>query len=250
MKYTILYITKSCKPLVLVGLLTLIGCQSSNVLNLNKGVLEPVTLGGIGNSNDNLWQHDFNSTAVANYKESIKIEVSVKYFTKPDYNLYAKAKTYQSSKIDIVFDDSLKIKPRYVSFKIVDKPGVIDALNALYNLSLKEYLSNQKKSDMITSVSVALNNKQLEQVLSADEVFLVANGVKSYALQFYKNREAKELLKFNEMVVFDYEASCLCWQEDNRRQLQVVDLASGTNCPKNTYKSAQQSKKNMDFSKF
>jgi hypothetical protein len=250
MKHPFQHTIKSYKSLVILIFIVLLGCQSSNILNLNKGVQESVGLGSIGNSNINAWQYDFKRTALANFKEPIKVEASVRHFTKPDYNLYLKAKAHQSSTVNIIYEDSLQIKPKYISFKIIDNPSVIDALNASYNLSVKEYLSNQKQSDMISSISVALNNEQLKQVLSADEVFLVSNGLKSYTLQLYKDKEAKQLLKFNEMVVFDYETSCLCWQEDNRRQLQIVDLVNGTNCPKNTYKSAQQSKKEMDFSKF
>jgi len=243
---------KSClKILSFTVLLVIVSCQSmSSILNLNSTENQAVELGNIGYSENFFFEDGFENIAIAKFNNPIKVSVLLADFKKTDFKKYLETKTSQSSKIEVKYVDSLKIKPQYAIITITDKVSIIDALSTSENSTLKELLTYQNQSEIITSISAALNQDQIKQIISADEAFLVASGIKSYALQLYIDKQPKQLIKFNEMVVFDYKSSCMCWQENTQRQLKIVDLVENSDCPKDTYKSAKRAKKKIDYFKF
>jgi len=239
------------KILSFAVLLVIISCQSiSSTLNLNNKEKQTVELGNIGYSEDLLFEDSFENIAIAKFNNPIKVSVTQADFSKSDYKKYLQNKYSKPSSIEVKYVDSIKTKPQYVILTIIDKLTIIDALNTAENTSLKELVSYQDQSELITSISAALNLAQIKQIISADEIFLVPNGIKSYALQLYTDKQPKQLIKFSDMVAFDYKSSCMCWQENTRRQLKIVDFVEGSDCPKDTYKSAKRAKKKIDYFKF
>ena len=97
---------------------------------------------------------------------------------------------------------------------------------------------------------MALDKNRLDELLNADEVFLEATGVKSYALKTYKKGQLQTVLTFNEGVVFAYQASNFCWEENDKYQLEIVDIVETSDkCPNKTYRSAKRAKKKINYYK-
>lgn len=231
--------------------LVLISCKTLKNQQVNSNnEAGQVVLGTIGNSKGFLFQNNFKSTALAQYKNPIRVSVSSVAFSKVSYTAFQKAKKLQLVNVNPIFNDSLKNKAKFVSIIIIDKVALMDELNAKHNASIKEYLINQDESEIITGLSMALNPTDLSAIFTADAVYLVNNGHKTYALQLYKDNIATQQIKFNQGVVFAYKTSSSCWQENNKHQLTIIDLVEGGSCPRKAYKYAQRARQNINYFKF
>ncbi len=209
---------------------------------------QQVTLGGIGSDKKETLLHKaFNNTAIPDYTEPLKVTVKLVPFNKQTHKAFIKAAGLQSATVKIKYIDSVAHKPRYVKLQIADKVAVIDALNSTENKSVKNYLSNSNHTAILTGLSIALSPKDLDVITHADAVFLVEKGLKTYALQLYKNNTKTQVISFNQGVVFAYKESYCCWQENKKHQLDIVDLVSAANrCPKKTYRSAKRANKKLN----
>jgi len=228
--------------------------SSCNTINLYEtsqaNTTQPVYLGSIGSEKDFFLQKGFNSSAIPSYKNPIKLSVVTKPFNKQTYKAFTKAKGLQSADINIHYVDSIPNRPKYIQLNIADKVAVINSLNSLENKDVKDYLSLQTYANVLTGISLALNQKDTENITNADAVFLIENGLKTYGLLLYKDKIKTGIISFNQGVVFAYETSNCCWQESKRHQINIVDLVDAyINCPKGTYRSAKRAKKPINYYK-
>ncbi len=205
-----------------------------------------VVLGSIGSEKEFLLQKGFNNSAVPNYKTPIKLSIIAKPFTKQTYKTFTKAKALQSADIKINYIDSIPNKPKYIQLQIADKVAVLTALNSEENNAVKAYLSLNTYAQVLTNMSLVFNQKDIESINKADAVFLVENGLKTYALQLYRDKVKTQTISFINSIVFEYQVLNCCWQENKKHQLDIVDLVSKyTNCPKNTYRSSKRAEKKI-----
>ena len=209
-----------------------------------------VLLGSIGIGKDYVLEEDYTSTAFIEYQKSIKLSSSILRFTKKTYRLFIEASSKQSNGLGINYIDSLVQKPKFVQLSIADKVIVMEQLNNSQNEKLNDYLKIQPEANLITSISLALNQENLNQLQNAESVFLTQSGYKRFVIEFYKKKELIGQIEVNEGVVFAYETSSFCWKENNRRQLQVVDIVNGDPCPKRTYSKSRKAKKEENYFKF
>ena len=226
-------------------------CKTFNIdQSIQTKTIQQVSLGSIGSEKDFFLEKGFNGSAVPNYKSPIKLSVIKKPFTKQTYKAFLKAKALQSVDINIRYVDSIPNKPAYIQLQIIDKVAVINALNSLENKDIKDYLSLQTYANVLTSISLVLNQKDTENITNADAVFLIENGLKTYALQLYKDKIKTGVIPFNQGVVFAYQTSNCCWQESKRHKIDIVDLVNAyNNCPKRTYRSAKRAEKTINYYK-
>ena len=209
-----------------------------------------VSLGAIGSEKDYFLQKGFHGSAVPSYKSPIKVSVITKPFNKQTYKAFVKAKTLQSVDVMVDYIDSIPDKPVYVQLQIVDKIAIIKALNGKENKDVKDYLSLRPYADILTSISLVYNAKDMEAINDADAIFLEEIGLKTYALQLYKDSKKTETIPFNRGIVFEYKASNCCWKESEKHQIDIVDLVNTySNCPHSTYRSAKRAKKTMNYYK-
>lgn len=241
-KYTFLL---SC----LICLVT--SCKSINLTQSSQTTTtQQVHLGSIGLDKDFILQTQYNTAAIPSYKSPIKVAVSLKGFTKSSYKTFIKASRLQSVNVDVRYVDSIAVKPTYLQIDIADKITLVSALNTTENTSVKDYLKNNPSANIVTSISIACNYQDLEAITKADAVFLVESSLKTYALQLYKDRTKTQLIKFNQGVIFGYKTAYCCWQENNRRTLDIVDLVDDQNsCPNTTFRKASRAKKKIDYLK-
>lgn len=238
--YLILVITccVSCKTIVVQ--------QESQIVTSQS-----IMLGVIGEDKQFVLDQDYNHTAIPKYNTPIKIQVTTERFNNATYKAFAKANNSQSNKLKISLIDSLKEKPKFIKLEISDRVAVLNALNAKTNSDVKDYLMAKNNAHIVTVISIAVNEKDISALQAANEVFLEASGLKSYSLKAYIKGELKISLEFNEGVVFAYQVSNFCWQENNKSQLEIVDIVeSSEKCPNKTYKSAKRAKKKIDYYDF
>lgn len=222
-------------------------CKTIDIRQTSQtNTTQQVSLGSIGLDKDFILQKEFNNTAIPDYIEPLKVSVRVTPFNKQTYKTFIKAQALQPAGVKINYIDSIKNKPKYIKLQIADKVAVIDALNDTKNRSVKTYLSNNNHTNILTSVSLALNQNDLDAIVHADAVFLVEKGLKTYVLQLYKAGVKTDIIQFNQGIVFAYKSSNCCWQENKRHQVDIVDLVTEFNsCPNKTYRSAKRAEKKI-----
>ncbi|MDD7886044.1 hypothetical protein [Flavivirga sp. 57AJ16] len=221
------------------------GCKTIDLRQRSQtNTTQQVSLGSVGLDKDFILQEEFNNAALPNYTAPLKISVKLMPFNKQAYKAFNKAEALQSATVRVNYIDSVKNKPRYIKLQIADKVAMIDALNDTNNRSVKNYLGHNAHTNIITSISWALGQSDIDAVMNADAVFLVEKGLKTYVLQLYKGGAKTQVIPFNRGVVFGYKGSNCCWQENNRRQINIVDLVSEfSHCPNKTYRSSKRAKK-------
>ena len=171
-------------------------------------------------------------------------------FEKATYKAFENANALQSQKVSITYIDSLPNKPHFLLLKIADKVAILNALNDKQNMDVKNYLTNKYDAKVVSSISIAFSDTQMQAILNADNVFLAQNGRKSYELQLYNANKLLQTISFNDGVVFGYNTSGFCWQENDKYKLQLVDIVDGNrSCGPKTYKSAKTAKKNVNYYK-
>lgn len=228
-------------------LLLVTSCKTIAIDQVSQtNTTQQVVLGSIGLEKDFILQSEFNNTSIPAYKTPIKVSTIVTPFTKQTLRVFAKANVLQAANVNVNYVDSIKTKPNYVKLQIADKVAVIHALNNEENTAVKKYLSYNADVHIITSISIALNQPDLDAITKADAVFLVEKGYKTYALQLYKDAVKTQTIPFNQGVVFAFKGSNCCWQANKYHKLEIVDLVSDYNsCPNNTYRSAKRSEKKI-----
>src|SRR5690606_34469320 len=162
-------------PIAVVCLLFLsVSCKTGSILEEQQNkTTQQVTLGGIGSGKDFILQTGFNNVALPTYQEPIRTTVINKVFNKQAYKLFTKAKALQSADINIHYIDSIPNKPNYLQLQIADKVEVIKALNMEDNKEIKNYLSHDKNDTVLTSILIAFNKYNFDDLLRVDYVTLI-----------------------------------------------------------------------------
>lgn len=233
------------------SLLFIFSCKTVSVQHeTQKTTVNSKILGSVGEQKDFVLEQSYNSITLPKYIKPIKVEAIAVSFSKETFKAFIKSKAVQKTNISINYIDSVKIKPEFVKLELTDIVEVLNSLNNKSNNNIKNYLENKENAHIVTGISLALNKQDLNSIVQADEIFLEHEGLKSYALKTYKNSQLLQTILFNKGVIFAYKASQFCWQEDSKRQLQIVDITESSSCPKRTYKSAKNAKKKIDYFKF
>lgn len=237
--------------MLIVVLLGVISCKSVSIYQkAQTSTTKQLTLGSIGLDSDFIFQTDFNNTAIPVYNVPIKLSITAIPFDRQSHKQFVRAKQLQAANIDINYLDSIANKPKYLNLKIADRVAVLDALNANENRSVKDYLKNSNGANVLTGLSYAMNDEDINKMLSAEAVFLVKKGHKTYVLELYEKGIKGDVIHFNDGVVFSFETSACCWQENNKHQLNIVDLADKLNgCPYGTYRSSKRAEKKVNYYK-
>ncbi|GAA3553916.1 hypothetical protein GCM10022395_01820 [Snuella lapsa] len=207
-------------------------------------------MGSVASSKDFMLQQAYNTAAIPEYEKNIKVAVSIIPFSKTTHKSFLNARSRQSSNVTIHYVDSLDSKPTYVHLKLSDQISIIEALNDQINKGVKDYLSLNPDAEVITGVSMAFNEPEIKRLTTAESVFLVETEPKVYALQLINENAAPQYIKFNQGVVFAYNSSNCCWQENKKHRINIIDLVGQyDNCPNRTYRSAHRAKKRINYYK-
>ncbi len=233
-------------------LCSFIGCGTVNFVEpVRSKTKNKVFLGSIGSEKAYLLQNEFNNSAIPSIAVPILLDVHLKYFTASTYKRFLEAKSYQNVDLEVDYVDSLPDKPQYLQLKIADKVSLISSLNALENSAEKDYLKNNKGAITITGVSGAFNAQEFEILTNADALFLKQTNPKQFVIQTYKDGEPQETLGLGNAILFEYSTVNCCWKENDKHQIDIVDLVSVYNtCPNNTYRSSKKAERKISHLKF
>jgi len=237
----------------IIGCLLLFSsCKSISVQNKkHQTTTEQLALGSVGLDKNFVLEKTYDHIGIPNYYKPIKLYVNLIPFDKTIFRAFEKANALQPAKLNLNYIDSLNTKPTFLNIQAIDRIDLMQMLNDNENKNVKNYMMNQKESHVVSSVSIVFEEKTMQQIVTAEEVFLEHSGIKSYTLNLYTNKALVKTIHFNEGVVFSYRTSSACWKEDEKYKMQIVDLVEGNNkCPSNTYKSAKQAKKKINYYKF
>lgn len=230
-----IFIFFSCKPVIV----------NHEVKNATATNLE---LGNIGLPGRSLLEYKFKTTAIPRFKNKVRIEIEQANFNKGKFNTYLKASP--ENKSGIVYIDSLKNKPQFLELKIIDRVGLLTAINE--DIEVLNYLkSAQEDIKIITSLSIALNNNLLETITTAESLFLIYKETFKKHQILAVNKNGKEsIINFGEGTAFTYGISSFCWQENERKQIVIADIIdSWSSCASKTYKKARRAKKKVNYYK-
>lgn len=238
--------------LTLIIFFIVVGCKSISVDNETQiKTSQSIELGIIGEDKQFLLEEDYNSTAIPSFDTPVKVSVNVLEFNKSSYKTFSKANKKKSLPLFVNYIDSLESKPRFLKLELADRVVILNALNSKENNGIKDYILNKKDAHIISAISIAFDEEKIKSILDAEALFLEQEPNKTFVLRAYKNNTILGSFKFNEGVVFAYQASNFCWQENNKYQLNIVDIVESTDkCPNSTYRSAKRAKKNIDYFKF
>lgn len=239
--------------LIIVTLICFTSCKTISIQKeAQQTTTQNIMLGVVGNQKTFVFEQDYNHAALPNYDQPIKVQPNLLSFNKQAFNVFKKAQKTQSKMVVINYVDSIKTnQTNFLKLEIADRLGVINALKSKENTDVFQFIKNNNESHVITSISIALNEDNLNAIKNADEVFLEVSGVKNYVLKAYKNRELQQTIKFTDGVVFAYQTSNACWKEDEKYQMQIIDLVeSNDKCPSTSYQSARRAKKKINYYNF
>lgn len=227
-------------------------CKSVTVANETQvKTTRAIDLGSIGEDKNFVLEEDYNSTALPIFTTPIRINANSFEFNKTTFKAFNTANNKKNEPLNISYEDSEKSKPKFLKIEIADRVAVLNALNDKENTDVKNYISNKKDAHVITAISVVFDEGKMQSILNADAVFLEQNTDKTFVLKAYENSVVISILKINEGVVFAYQGSNFCWQENTTRQLQIMDIVEATDkCPNSTYRNSKRAKQNIDYFKF
>jgi len=230
----------------------MIGCKTISIQNKQHfQTSQNITLGSIGIDENFILENTYSNIGLPKYFKPVKVNVIPTIFSKSTYAAYNKAKQSQNNLININYHDSLSIKPKFLSINISDRITLVSLLNHNQNRDVKDFLLNQNESQIVTSIAVVFNLENYDLLKDAEEVFIEQSGINNIAFKIYKESKLVDSINFNEGVVFSYRSASVCWKEDSKYQLEIVDLIEGDNsCPKEAYKSSKQAKKEINYYRF
>lgn len=241
-KYILIVLVSTC----------FISCKTIVIAqDYQKTTTQNIQLGTVGEQKNFVLEQDYNHTALPKYQTPIKVNVSVLDFNKTTYKAFSKAKTNQNQAISVSYIDSLKSKPKFLKLEIADRVAVLNTLNSKENKDVFSFLQTKTEAHVISSIALALKTNDITAITTADEVFLEIAGIKNYALKLYKDKTVQQTILFNNGVVFAYKTSSCCWKQNNKHELEIVDLVeSDDKCPSNTYHFAKRANKKINYLKF
>ncbi len=231
--------------------LVIVSCKSIAVQDrYQQTTKQKMAIGSIGLNSNFILEQGYDNTGLPNYDKEIKVSIKSLPYNKATYNAFSKAAQLQEANFKVNYIDSTEIKPRYIDISIADKVLLIESLNANSNITIKNYLSTQREAKIVTSIAMALPSPLNNSIREGDEYFLSEYGKKSYAIAIYRKGMLIETIPFTDGVIFAYDVSSCCWQENDKHQIAIVDLVDNSDCPYKTHASAKRAKKKINYFKF
>ena len=229
----------------------LLACKTMSTAHNQQSITTYQVLPGtIGDHLDALLEKRYTNLALPKYQKPIAMLAITSEFNDHSFKAYLEANNRQSKNLNITYNDSTEVLPRYVNLRIADKVEVLNELNAAHNRDIKEYLATQQNAQMIISISLALEPKDINAITTANRILLVNKGAKHYGLQLFHSGKMTAM-DFGQGVIFGFSTANFCWQQDEKYQLQIVDMKEGKDrCPRATYDSARRAEKEIDYFKF
>ncbi len=215
---------------------------------MHTATTTPIALGVIGMQYNKIMHSDFQETAIPTYEKAVRLGVTTATFNPDTYEAYLQHS--KNNKQGITYIDSLETKPSFIQLEILDRVTLLSELKKEDNTTTIDYLKNQEDAGIVTSVSVAFSEVLINEITTAEAVFLVNKNYKQYQLSLVKDGKSYKTIDFSTATVFGYQLSHFCWGVNGKRRVILSDIIDEKkSCAKNTYKKAEKAKEKMDYFK-
>lgn len=207
-------------------LLLVVGCQTAKIKNREYKVSEAtVELGSIGRAKSmyNL-DNDFSIHALPVLQNKIRLDLQVQPFTEDIYKTYNAKAAKNQALAKITYNDSLPVKPEYVTVNIMDLTAMATELNAEHNRDIATYLKDSKNSVIVTGIAVVLPAEDLAKIKQADTYYLLNSQDKKYSVALYKDGKKTELIDLQAGVELAYNLGKFCWSINERQQWYIGEI--------------------------
>lgn len=225
-------------------------CQSTLIKNDNYKISPSTTeLGSIGQSKSlfNL-QNDFDARTLPKLENKIRVDVDLIPFNKRLNKIYATKAKFNQNQSKVTYIDSLPSKPELVTIRLLDISGLVNELNADYNLNVFRLLNDTQNSEIISSVAVCLPTEDIAKIRLADTYYLTNSQDAKYSLCLYKLGKKTETIDLDSGTVIGYRLSGFCWGTSERGKWYIADITEGNNrCKGNTEPRINEKKKSKNL---
>ena len=207
-----------------------------------------VVLGAIGIENNELLSSEFKVTTFPQYTKGIRVYATQKEFTKHTYKKLLKSP--EASKVPVTYVDSIATKPKYLQIEVIDRIALLEEIKSDANTSIESYIETQTDIKLVSAVNLVFTKAVQDEITKAEAIFLQNNAYKQYEIALVKDGKSYKQISLKEATVFDYELSCFCWGENERRKVELKAIVDNTtSCPKGAYKDADKARDKMDYFK-
>lgn len=228
-----------------VLLIVVVSCKTINVKEQSyKTSNSKIELGALGEAKSIAdLKNDFTITAYPIIEEKIKLEVAIVPFTKKSNKIYQSKEKFNQKQSKINYVDSLQVKPEMVSIKISDIASLVDDLNSSSNTKELNFIKNNERTTIVTSVLVVLNSTEIEKLRNADTYYLVQSDIAKHTIALYKQGKKIDTIDISTATIIGYAIGKFCWFESDRGKWQIGDIIQkGNSCKGNTYKKVKPKK--------
>ncbi len=233
------------KIICLFILIISISCQTIKVKeNSYKTSNSKIELGALGEAKSIAdLKNNFTITAYPIIEEKIKFEVAIVTFTKKSNKIYQSKEKFNQKQSKINYVDSLPVKPEMVSIKILDIASLADDLNSSSNTKKLNFIKNNERTTIVTSVLIVLNSTEIEKLRNADTYYLVQSDIAKHTIALYKQGKKIDTIDISTSTIIGYTIGKFCWFENEKGKLQIGDIVQkGNSCKGNTYKKVKPKK--------
>lgn len=228
-----------------VLLIVVVSCKTIKVKEQSyKTSNSKIELGALGEAKSIAdLKNNFTITAYPIIEEKIKLEVAIVPFTKKASKIYQSKEKFNQKQSKINYVDSLPVKPEMVSVKILDIASLVDDLNSSSNTKELNFIKNNERTTIVTSVLVVLNSTEIEKLRNADTYYLVQSDIAKHTIALYKQGKKIDTIDISTATIIGYTIGKFCWFENDRGKWQIGDIIQkGNSCKGNTYKKVKPKK--------
>ncbi len=227
------------KPTYYVLLLAVVlyGCMPLKSVQNYQSTIP--SLGVIGKRNGSFITKGFQQVGFPKLTTPIALTATELPFSKNSFKEYQQLKTQRGEQVEVNYDDSLKVKPKYLRLQVLDKIALTAQLNQGVNTEVRSYLEKDAQCKIVSEIAVYTHPMLVDQLLHAKSIFLNTGITGELEIQFV-NKKKKERFALSKRDIFSYGLMSFCWGEDVYGNAKVNTLSTNGNCPEGTEKSAHK----------
>lgn len=222
--------------LLLINII-IVSCQTTKIKN-QEYKISPATieLGNIGTATSiNNTMNDFSARSFPKIENKIRLDIQILPFNDKINKIYLSKTKVNQLPTNIKYVDSLPKKPEFVTVTIMEITALTEEINASYNKNIFNYLKDNDKASIITSVALVLSDEDLNKLKQADTYYLMNDQDAKYTVALYKQGKKMDILNLNQGIVLAYTIGKFCWSISDRQQWYIADIVKNDkSCKGNT----------------
>ena len=224
------------KIIAVLFAISLLSCQSININDRHyKSSNSTTELGSVGQSKTTFITNLFYTHAFPKFENKIRVDIKFVPFNKKIFKIYTQ-KLNADQQLRIQYSDSSTIKPSFVTIDILDISAYITELNKPINKEVVNYLKNNSKTKIITSISIAISIENSSKIRQADSYYLTNSQDNKYQITLYKSNKKTDVLDIPSSTIFAYELGKCCWSMNDKSNWTLTDIIKeNSSCSGNTF---------------